>query len=330
MSYYQDESVTLHHGDALTVLSSLPDASADCIITSPPYFGLRDYGVEGQLGLESTPDAFVAALVSVTRELARVVKPSGSIWVNLGDTYRERSLLGVPWRYALACIGVGEFPCDLAREMVWDVFSGNLSAEDAQDAIDSWDVGLGLQLRSEVIWAKTDGLPQSVSDRPRRTHEHWFQFTQPGEVFADLDAIREPYEGIPQRRFSPRIKGRQDEGRPMAEWNPRWDEPLAGENPLGKVPGSVWRYATSKFTPPADSKVAHFATFPLELPERLIQGWCPPGGTVLDPFSGSGTTGLAAARHGRKYIGIDLNAEYLDLSLRTRLMQPGLDFGGVA
>jgi DNA modification methylase len=304
-------------GNALAL--PIADSTVDLIVTSPPYFGLRSYqdGGEhyaGQIGAEPTPAEFVQQLVSATREMARVLKPSGSIWVNLGDTYREKSLLGIPWRYALSCIGAAEFPLDLTREMMWDVFSGVLTAEEASEAIDSWETGLSLKLRSEVIWAKTDGLPEAAKDRPRRTHEHWFQFTLGDDYFCDIDAIRESYEGTPQRRFSPRIKDRTAEGRPMKEWNVHWDDKRAGDNPLGKTPGSVWRYATSKFQAPDHLGIGHFAAFPLDLPRRIVRGWSPEGGTVLDPFGGTGTTALMAKALGRVGISVDMSADYCRLA----------------
>jgi site-specific DNA-methyltransferase (cytosine-N4-specific) len=297
----------------------LADNSVDLVVTSPPYFALRSYqdGGEtyaGQIGSEPTPAEFVDALLEVTRECVRVLKPSGSMWVNLGDTYRDRGLLGIPWRYALGCIGVGEFPCDLARELVWDVFSGVLSAAEAQEAIDSWDTGLGLKMRAEVIWAKTDGLPGVGSDRVRRTHEQWFHFASADQTYSDLDAIRSPYEGEPQRRFSPRIKDRVDEGRPVGEWSPVWAEQISGENQLGKVPGSVWGAATSKFVVPEHIAVPHFAAFPTYFPRRIITGWCPEGGTVLDPFGGTGTTALVAKALGRHGISVDMSADYCRLA----------------
>lgn len=310
-------TVTLLRGNALDL--PLADSSVDLVVTSPPYFGLRSYqdGGEhynGQIGAEPTPAEFVDALIAATREMVRVTKPTGSIWVNLGDRYADKSLLGVPWRYALACIGTGEYPIGLAREMMWDVYSGNLSAEEAEAALNSWNTGLGLRLRSEVIWAKTDGLPEAVTDRPRRTHEHWFHFTAGEKCFANLDAVREPYEGTPQRRFSPRIKDRTAEGRPTPGWDVQWDTPRSGDNPLGKVPGSVWRYATSKLRAPEHLNVSHFAAFPVELPRRIVQGWAPEAGVVLDPFGGTGTTAMVAHVLGRHGVSVDMSADYCRLA----------------
>jgi len=265
----------------------LPDGCADLIVTSPPYFGLRDYGYDGQIGSEGTPGEWLEALWACTAEWVRVLKPEGSLFVNLGDSYNSgpsgrrvssglagtpqaargsiaglgaragavcsdgsraparaapKSLLGLPWRYAIGCMD-----------------------------------RLGLILRAEVIWAKPNGLPESVTDRVRRAHEQVFHFTRQPRYYAAVDEIREPYEGTPQRRFSPRIKDRRDEGRPITGWNVRWDEPTAGENPLGKLPGSVWEIPSAPLQVPARLGVDHFAAFPPALVRPIVLGWSPPG-----------------------------------------------------
>ena len=280
--YYQDGQTALHHGDASGVLATLPDESVDCIVTSPPYFGLRDYGVDGQIGAEASPGEFVAAMVAVFREARRVLADDGTLWLNLGDSYSGgarttyadtgkasgrigtkrppstlpgKNLLGVPWRVAFAL----------------------------QD--DGWI------LRNDIIWSKPNAMPESVTDRLSSRHEHLFMFSKSPRYWFDLDPIRE----------------------------------VAVTDVGGKRrnPGDVWAIPTQPFAE------AHFATMPPALAERCVSAGCKPGGTVLDPFSGSGTTGYAAAQHDRRYVGIDLNAEYLDLSLRTRLAQPALTFGGM-
>ena len=340
--YYQDEQVTLYHGDALAVLADLPDRSVDCIVTSPPYFGLRDYGVDGQIGAEPSPAEFVAALVAVFREARRVLADDGTLWLNLGDTLRQGDLQGVPWRVALAL------------------------QED------------GWLLRSDVIWSKPNHMPESVTDRPTRSHEHIFLLAKSRRYYYDHDAIAErAVGGAKGSRFdvgktAAHQLGRAQEGqreRPqlsraitLANEAGLTDAHLAairsvGMSDTGKAAaiqsgagrnaaevqrlareakaalGGYYReFLTGGYrnardvweVPLAPFAEAHFATFPPALPERCIQAGCKPGGTVLDPFSGSGTTGLAAARHGRRYVGIDLNRDYLDLSLRTRLAQPSL------
>lgn len=283
--YFQDDATTLYHGDAAAVLASLPDQSADCIVTSPPYFGLRDYGVDGQIGAETSPAEFVAALVAVFRQARRVLADDGTLWLNLGDSYigaansgglPPKNLIGIPWRVAFAL----------------------------QD--DGWI------LRNDIIWHRTNGMPNSVTDRFATKHEHVFLLAKSPRYWFDLDPIRDPHSEASIARYAKPIRFTH----PSADNNGQRGQIDGGHTPeRGVNPGDVWTIATQPFSE------AHFATFPVALPERCIQAGCKPGGTVLDPFSGSGTTGLAAARHGRKYVGIDLNRDYLDLSLRTRLAQ---------
>jgi DNA modification methylase len=310
-------TTTIHQGDALNL--PIPDNTVDLVVTSPPYFGLRSYQdggehYDGQIGAEATPAEFVAALVAATAEMLRVVKPSGSIWVNLGDKYSgsrmdgssgngtgrlangahynaysqnkdgqgraattdvpRKSLIGVPWRYALACIDE-----------------------------------LGLILRAEVIWSKPNGLPESVTDRVRRSHETWFHFTPSPRYYANVDEIREPHMAVSlaragRARDTPLdVPGQTAQRR--AETTP---------NPLGKLPGSVWTIPTQPLTVPDHLGIDHFAAFPMEWPRRIIKGWSPPGGTVLDPFGGTGTVALIADTLGRDAIHIDLSADYCRLA----------------
>lgn len=311
--YYSDPGVTLWHGDALGVLRGLDDGSVDCIVTSPPYYGLRDYGVEGQLGAEESPAEYVTALVATLREARRVLADDGTLWLNLGDSYSgggaggggkhasigqgialnsrnsrqhyerlglgPKNLLGIPWRVALAL----------------------------QD--DGW------VLRNDIIWVKPNAMPESVTDRLAGRHEHLFLFAKSARYHFDLDAIRVDHA---ETTIAAATRARK----PYAAPGQRANLKTRGMNEIGANPGDVWSINTRPFSE------AHFATFPPELPERCILAGCKPGGTVLDPFSGSGTTGLAAAKHGHPYVGIDLNADYLDMSLRTRLQQPGLDLEG--
>lgn len=280
--YFADESVTLWHGDALETLRRLPDGSVDCCVTSPPYFGLRDYdGQPGQLGQEAEAEEYVDALVAVMREVARIVANDGTIWLNLGDSYDQRkSLMGVPWDVALRL----------------------------RDG--------GLLLRNAVVWSKPNAMPESVTDRLSSRHELMFMFAKKRTYSFDLDPIREPHVSEPGREGANYMRGQKA----MRAVGPNSGAYSEG----GRNPGDVWEIAVRPFMD------AHFATMPLPLAERAILAGCKPGGTVLDPFSGSGTTGLAATKHGRKYVGIDLSSDYLDLSLRTRFAQPGLNFEGEA
>lgn len=318
--YYQDDHVTLYHGDAGKVLTDLPDGSVDCIVTSPPYYGLRDYGVDGQIGAEESPAEFVAALVAVFREARRVLADDGTFWLNLGDSYTAhpgqrkvgdkaglkqlskrgstgspsrhveglpaKSLIGIPWRVAFAL----------------------------QD--DGWI------LRNDIIWHKPNAMPESVTDRLSGRYEHVFMFSKSPRYWFDLDPIREPplTVGTHKKFERPRNERAKSGNDKMGDGA---GGASMGFNPLGKNPGDVWNIPTQPFPG------AHFATFPIALPERAILAGCKPGGIVLDPFNGSGTTGAAATKHGRRYVGIDLNSDYLDLSLTTRLSQGVLDFANL-
>lgn len=276
--HYTDDQITLYFGDALNVAYTLGDGDADCIVTSPPYFGLRDYGIDGQYGLEKSPAEYVETMRGLFSELRRVLADDGTLWLNIGDSYApDKNLLGIPWRVALAL----------------------------QD--DGWI------LRNAIIWHKSNAMPESVTDRLSGRYELLFLFSKSRKYWFDLDPIR-----MEHRTVQPFKRTDNDEWVASTSWNHnRTGTQGAHEN--GRNPGDVWEIATQPFS------AAHFAVMPSQLAQRCIVAGCKPGGTVLDPFSGSGTTGLAAQHTGRRYIGIDLNAEYLDLSLRTRLNQSALD-----
>ena len=307
--YYEDDHVRLYQGDALATVAELPDASVDCIVTSPPYFGLRGYGADGQYGLESSPAEYVETMRALFAECRRVLADDGTFWLNLGDSYSsgsrtsydtdggktrarghasirqpssipEKNLLGIPWRVAFAL----------------------------QD--DGWI------LRNSIIWAKPNAMPESATDRLSTRHENLFLFSKSRRYWFDLDPIRE----APERPDVARV----NRSRPERGFTGQADVMRAGHHASGKNPGDVWTIATQPYPG------AHFAVFPYEIPRRCIVAGCKPGGTVLDPFNGSGTTGLAAQNNGRRYIGIDINAEYLDLTLKTRLQNAVLDLGGIA
>jgi site-specific DNA-methyltransferase (cytosine-N4-specific) len=248
-------------GDAFKVLEQIETASVQCIITSPPYWGLRDYGIESQLGLENTLQEYINNLVLVFRESKRVLKDNGVLWINIGDGYtsgnrgyrapdkknparamsvrpdtpdglKPKDLLGIPWRLAFALQADGWF------------------------------------LRSDIIWNKPNGMPESVKDRPNRSHEYIFMLTKKEKYFYKADAIK---EGDRNKR-------------------------------------TVWNVNTKPFPK------AHFATFPITLIEPCILSSSSNSDYILDPFFGSGTVGAACLALGRKYIGIELNAQYIDIA----------------
>lgn len=318
--YFADEGVTLWHGDSLAVLRELPDASVDCCVTSPPYFGLRDYGEAGQYGLESSPAEYVETMRAVFAEVRRVLADDGTLWLNIGDSFVSKppgNVRGVSDRTGLH----GGRTSDAYRDRL---AAGHGTKADTtkfglpeKNLIGTpWRVALALQddgwiLRSDVIWAKASGMPESVTDRPSRRHEHVFLFSKGPRYWFDLDPIREPHADSTTASLTRKRTGYQAPGQ-----TEHMD--LRTMHPKGANPGDVWTIATQPFSE------AHFAVMPVTLAERCVLTACKPGGVVLDPFSGSGTTGLAATKHGRRYVGIDLNADYLDLSLRTRLGQTTL------
>lgn len=331
--YYSDDLVTLYHGDALAVLRQLPDASLDCCVTSPPYFGLRDYGVEGQYGLEASPAEYVETMRAVFTEVRRVLANDGTLWLNIGDSYSSKTKgTGGTGRSTLGAASGGNAISEAgvlrsqerqqmqARRYDMPVPEKNLLGI-------PWRAAFALQddgwiLRNDIIWSKPNAMPESVTDRLSCRHEHLFMLSKSRHYWFDLDPVREDRKRIAppieQSKYAgTELRGGRHGGNAMSMHT-------TGEyQSEGRNPGDVWSIPTQPFA------AAHFACMPVALAERAILAGCKPGGTVLDPFSGSGTTGLAATKHGRKYVGIDLNAEYLDLSLRTRLADGQLNFGEV-
>lgn len=352
--YYVDESVTLWHGDALELAAGLPDAAVNCIVTSPPYFGLRDYGQPDQYGLEDSPADYIEHLRQLFAELRRVLVDDGTLWLNLGDSYSthqrgsdngwDKSRLNNPGRVQKAQFA----SLRQGRHTAFDVAPKNLVGI-------PWRTALALQddgwtLRNAIVWHKPNAMPESVTDRLSSDYEHVFLFSKSRHYWFDLDPIREPLarpealaEGIvfggtggadvgvgtrrrrrggtygtPRRdTFARATKEADVPGQTRTQHREDRPDVVAG-TPAGRNPGSVWDIPTVPFGS------AHFAVMPPALAQRCILAGCRPGGTVLDPFSGSGTTGMVATRHGRRYIGLELNADYIDLSLRTRLAQTAL------
>jgi len=307
--------------DALDYLRTLPDESVNCIITSPPYYGLRDYGASGQIGLEDTPAAYVERLVAVFREIRRVLRPDGVCWLNLGDSYAGsgRGLMGdgTPSDRGDAKQGTN-------RGTTVGVFNkpdwGGLAPKNLIGI--PWRVAFALQddgwiLRSDVIWHKPNTMPESVTDRPTKAHEYVFLLTKSERYFYDADAVREPNTPDMARRAAlGHTRGKN--GKTDASRNDA--DTLRGEHAMeitasGRNRRSVW-------TVPTEPKpFAHFATFPQKLIEPMVLAGCPAGGIVCDPFMGSGTTALVARRLGRHFLGCDVNAEYVALA-NERLAVP--------
>jgi len=270
--YYEDQKSSLHLGDAESVMSQMHAESVDCVVTSPPYFGLRDYDVQGQLGSEETVAEYVQNLVSVFRQVRRVLTPSGTAWLNLGDSYARGFGGGSPG--AKSATNIGSYANRRPGKKALPGSGKNIIGI-------PWRVALALQedgwtLRSDIVWGKPNAMPESVRDRPSRNHEFVFLLVKSDRYYYDKTAVLNE-----------------------------------NSTPLR----SIWSINTAPF------KEAHFATFPPSLARRCILAGSPRGATILDPFSGSGTTGMVALEEGRQYVGIDINREYLDLSLRTRFRQ---------
>ncbi|MBJ6726719.1 DNA-methyltransferase [Geomesophilobacter sediminis] len=278
------------NGDARHVLRQFPDAAFDCVISSPPYFAQRDYGAAGQIGCEASAAAYVASLAEVFRECNRVLKPEGSLWLNLGDKYQEGRLLGLPWRVALA---LGD---------------------------------QGWVLRNDIIWHKPNAMPHSVKNRLTVDHEYLFFFTKSRTSYHyDQDAIREEHVTFSDRsqmrggrNHFGRNGGTPEKGKNGGSANlhdGRWAQAF---HPKGRNKRSVWSVPLSKF------REAHFAVFPERLIEPCLLAGCPEGGLVLDPFFGAGTTAVVALNHGRCFTGIEINPDYVALAeKRIARLMPG-------
>jgi DNA modification methylase len=299
-------------GDARAL--PLADESVDLVVTSPPYFGLRDYGTPGQLGAEPTPAEFIAALIECTAEMVRVLKPSGSIFVNLGDKYAgspsgPRSANTPEMQKRIGSIRTETF--QKRHRVQHGVPQKSLMMLPERYRIAAVDE-LGLIARAVIVWAKPNGLPESVTDRVRRSHEDWVHLTKSPRYFASVDEIREPVLH-PDWSRPGRSRGPSKEVRDLGETSALRNADYT-PNPLGKLPGSVWTIPTQPLRVPAELGIDHFAAFPMEWPRRIIRGWSPSDGVVLDPFGGTGTTALVAAMNGRRGISVDLNPDYCRLA----------------
>lgn len=294
-------------GDALTELRKIDDESVQCCVTSPPYWGLRDYGVSGQIGLELTPDEYVMGLVEVFREVRRVLRRDGTLWLNLGDTYATGGKGGggsfmkergdAAWQSRSKVNGWKKAPPGLKDKDLVGI---------------PWRVAFALQadgwyLRQDIIWAKPNPMPESVRDRCTKSHEYVFLLSKKNDYFCDMTAIKEgavrANEAIWDNGLHGHAGGKSHSGQGSSTRK-------FGSDPTKKNRRSVWTVKTSPF------KGAHFATMPPKLVEPCVKAASTPGQTVLDPFFGAGTVGLVAGALGRKFIGIELNPEYAELARR--------------
>lgn len=297
--------VDMYLGDSLEVLRSLPDESINCCVTSPPYYGLRDYGFDGQIGLEETIDKYLSKLVTVFSEVHRVLKSDGTIWVNMGDSYAgsgkgpEGNLnKGENFRH-LEKISGGNIPSGLKRKDIMGM---------------PWRLAFALQdfgwyLRQDIIWHKPNPMPESVTDRCTKTHEYIFLLSKSANYFYDHEEIKEPAQdwGKRNRVNSSYVDHKVDLG---ASQTIRLGIHECNYSETGRNKRSVWTVATRPYSE------AHFATFPTKLIEPMILAGCPVGGLVLDPFGGSGTTGVVAAYLNRSAVLIEGSQEYFEIASR--------------
>lgn len=297
-------------GDCLEVIRDLPDSTARCCITSPPYWGLRDYGVDGQLGLEKTPDEYVAKMIAVFREVRRVLADDGTLWLNLGDSYAQSGCGGATGTSSTLNGGIESQ--NASKHVRANRLVVGLKPKDLVGI--PWMVAFALRadgwyLRQEIIWAKPNPMPESVTDRCTKSHEHIFLLSKSPRYYWDVAAALEPFADA--RRGNSGAKSL-----PYSIGAKRHDTLSDGvKKGLGKSPDrngrnrrDVWTISIKPF------KGAHFATFPPDLVEPCLLIGSAPGDVVIDPFAGSGTVGMVAKRHGREFLGIELNPEYVAMA----------------
>jgi len=302
-------------GDVREQLKTLEDNSIQCVVTSPPYWGLRDYGQDNQLGLETSPDEYIANMVEVFREVRRVLKDDGTFWLNIGDSYKPAGKGGSTKAGFNERYFGKEFKSDKqsAKENHLDRSKLKADVKEKELVGIPWRLALALSadgwyLRQDIIWAKPNVMPESVRDRCTKSHEYVFLLTKSPRYYYDHVAIKEPVSDVSLKRAKSGLKT----DRPSAKTSPGGiDVEEMGTrfvNPEGRNKRDVW------FIPTASSKGAHFAVMPERLVEPCVLAGTAEGDIVLDPFFGSGTVGVVALRHNRKYIGIELNPEYAEVA----------------
>lgn len=346
---------TIYNSDCLAGLKQLPDACINCCVTSPPYFGLRDYGHDGQIGLEETPEKYVQKLVELFREVKRVLKDDGTLWLNLGDSYATTGKNRTPEQAnAKSTLNGSQSPILKQPSKM----SYGLKQKDLIGI--PWMVAFALRssgwyLRQDIIWNKPNPMPESVTDRCTKSHEYIFLLSKSKQYFYDAAAIEEPCVwdtgGLTEKRIDraeenhkamptvlkngirPKKKGPQTFGGKKArdgqdnggdprnghrtDENSQWGKVLDNDKPT-RNKRTVWTVATKPF------KEAHFATFPEDLIIDCIKAGCHENGIVLDPFMGAGTTALVSRKLNRNYLGFELNPEYISIAQKRLQNQLGM------
>ena len=304
--YYENSLGKLYNGNVFEVLKLIPDESVDCVVTSPPYWALRDYGVEAQIGLEESFYDYVERLRCVFRDIYRILKPEGTLWLNIADTYYGNRKMR-HFSYPSKCLCM--VPERLAIAMIED----------------------GWILRNKIIWYKTNGIPESIKDRFTKSYEYIYFFTKSERYYfkQQFEPVKESSIKRLQRAYSNTSKyavfdRKQNPLRGMykrlgnVDCFSGGDHLVAPFDPLkGRNKKDVWMLPTAQFSAKKyGMDIDHFAVFPEEIPRICIDAGCPPGGTVLDPFMGSGTTAVVAMRMSRKWVGIELNPNYCELIVK--------------
>lgn len=312
---------TIYNMDCLKGLRNMADNSVDCCITSPPYFGLRDYGVDGQIGLEKSPDEYVAKLTDVFREVYRVLKPTGTMWLIIGDSYAGSNK------------GAANYP-DNANKYKQGTNKGTLENRTAykyqttckdKDLIGiPWMLAfalrdkVGFYLRQDIIWHKPNPMPESVLDRCTKAHEYIFLFSKSSRYYFNHEEMQEQavYAAVERRENSHRYGGNKYTATPDKFNRTKSANAYAYTGKRNKR--DVWTVSTKP------EKSAHFAAYPKELIEPCVLAGCPNGGVVLDPFMGTGTTAMVARIYGRNFIGFELNADYMSIINKKIQVTPNM------
>lgn len=306
---------TIFNKDCLVGLKELPDGCVNCCVTSPPYYGLRDYGHDGQIGLEETPDQYVQKLVEVFREVRRVLRNDGTLWLNLGDTYSQSGAKGSGGQKGKQATNKGSYFTDIANN------GRKVEGLKPKDLIGiPWMVAFALRsdgwyLRQDIIWSKPNPMPESVTDRCTKSHEYIFLLSKSQRYYYDSDSIKE-------RVVNPERKNYQCGSRKNGDNQDRNDNDMAQRTQDTvfelKNKRSVWAVTTKPFSD------AHFATYPQDLIVDCIKAGCPNGGLVLDPFMGAGTTAVVARKLNRNYVGFELNIEYIKIAQKRLYDELGM------
>lgn len=319
----------IYTGDAIETLKTLPDQSVDCCVTSPPYWGLRDYGHSNQMGLEKTPEEYISGMVEVFREVKRILKNEGTCWVNIGDSYCSTApgSMGDALHIQGLKIETAE-----ARRQKRNATPSGMKPKDLVGI--PWMLAFALRadgwyLRQDIIWAKPNPMPESVTDRCTKSHEYIFMLSKSQRYFYDANAIKTPSKNATDDQrilkaqvsanknnpdemkngLRPRVDKQRGHSRRHAGFNDRWDAMSKEEQAFGGAnKRSVWNVPTKPYSG------AHFATFPPELIIDCIKAGCPENGVVLDPFMGAGTTAMVARKLHRNFIGTELNPAYIEIA----------------